>query len=385
METNLRPMSLGEILDRTAQLYRTNFLLFAGIAAVYAGIVLVLNLVQIGITEIMRHLHLGQQLPWVTIAYAIILLPLAFIFSCASIAANSRAVAWANLGQPATIVSAYRSILPRLGRYLWMMTIVAFFIYWPFVLLMGGYFVALIAYGGTRGLFGASSAHANSDAFGVIGAFTCLFFILALGWVAYAILMGLRYSLAIPAAVVEDLKARKAIRRSIELSKGSRGRIFLLGLLIVAVQLGLVFITQIFFVFAMMAAIKNHGELPVWIQIAQQLVGFLTNSFIGPMYATGLTLFYYDQRIRKEGFDIEWMMEAAGMTAPPLTAEAPPVPAAMEPGLEAAQPESTPAPEDAVVNEPFAHAEPENSAAPVEAPETAPAAEPDPPPENPHG
>ncbi len=31
MQTSLRPMTLGEILDRTAQLYRTNFLLFAGI------------------------------------------------------------------------------------------------------------------------------------------------------------------------------------------------------------------------------------------------------------------------------------------------------------------------------------------------------------------
>ena len=37
MEPTLRPMSLGEILDRTAQLYRTHFTLFVGIAAVYAG------------------------------------------------------------------------------------------------------------------------------------------------------------------------------------------------------------------------------------------------------------------------------------------------------------------------------------------------------------
>jgi len=29
MESNLRPLSLGEILDRTAQLYRENFVLFA--------------------------------------------------------------------------------------------------------------------------------------------------------------------------------------------------------------------------------------------------------------------------------------------------------------------------------------------------------------------
>ena len=33
METNLRPLSLGEILDRTAELYRENFILFAGIAS----------------------------------------------------------------------------------------------------------------------------------------------------------------------------------------------------------------------------------------------------------------------------------------------------------------------------------------------------------------
>jgi hypothetical protein len=32
MESNLRPLTLGEILDRTIQLYRTNFLLFAGIS-----------------------------------------------------------------------------------------------------------------------------------------------------------------------------------------------------------------------------------------------------------------------------------------------------------------------------------------------------------------
>jgi hypothetical protein len=369
METNLRPMSLGEILDHTAQIYRTNFLLFAGIAAIYAGIVLVLNLAQIGITETLQHMHLGAQVPWVAIAYAIVILPMVFICSGASIAANNRAVAWVYLGKPATIVGAYRSILPRLGRYLWMMVIMAFFIYWPFVLLFGGYLVVLVAYGGARGLFGGGGAHTNTDAGVMIGVFSCLFLILALGYVVYAVIMVLRYSLAIPAAVVEDIKARKAIRRSIELSKGSRGRIFLLMLLIVAVEMGLLFITQIFFVFAVMAAIKNHGEVPVWIQISQQIVGFLTNSFIGPIYATGITLFYYDQRIRKEGFDIEWMMEAAGMSASPLTAEAPPVPAPMEPGLEVAQGGQA------------------SSAAPVDTPEPAPPAGPDPepPPEYPHG
>jgi hypothetical protein len=39
-----------------------------------------------------------------------------------------------------------------------------------------------------------------------------------------------------------------------------------------------------------------------------------------------LTLFYYDQRIRHEGYDIERMMDAAGMITPATpSAEAGPV------------------------------------------------------------
>jgi hypothetical protein len=34
-----------------------------------------------------------------------------------------------------------------------------------------------------------------------------------------------------------------------------------------------------------------------------------------PVFPIALTLFYYDQRIRQEAFDIERMMEAAGMNA----------------------------------------------------------------------
>ena len=42
---------------------------------------------------------------------------------------------------------------------------------------------------------------------------------------------------------------------------------------------------------------------------------------IGPIYSIGLTLFYYDQRIRKEGYDIEWMMQAAGLLPQQATSE----------------------------------------------------------------
>ena len=40
------------------------------------------------------------------------------------------------------------------------------------------------------------------------------------------------------------------------------------------------------------------------------------NAVIAPFYPIAMTLIYYDQRIRREGYDIERMMQAAGMNAP---------------------------------------------------------------------
>jgi hypothetical protein len=39
----------------------------------------------------------------------------------------------------------------------------------------------------------------------------------------------------------------------------------------------------------------------------------VAQSLAAPVFSIALSLFYYDQRIRKEGFDIERMMETAGM------------------------------------------------------------------------
>ena len=69
--------------------------------------------------------------------------------------------------------------------------------------------------------------------------------------------------------------------------------------------------TQGFFI---LVGLKNKGVIPLWMSVLQQMLAFLTNTFVGPIYATGFTLFYFDQRVRKEGFDIEHMMQAAGMT-----------------------------------------------------------------------
>jgi hypothetical protein len=236
-----------------------------------------------------------------------------FLLLGAATAAISRAVAWVHLGEPATIRGAYLSILPRLGRYLWLMTITAFRVWTPFVLLYAGLIGTLVYYGGFKGA-GTQTGAVNPQNAAVLVVVFLAFFLLLIPVGVYTTLMGLRYSLAIPACVVEDLKARKAIRRSIELAKDSWGRIFLLALLVGVIKLGLTGLTQ-FFVFVL--AFKHPGQpLGPGVLALSQVIGFFTNSFLGPIWAAGITLFYYDQRVRKEGYDIEWMMQAAGLTAP---------------------------------------------------------------------
>lgn len=310
----MRPLTLGEILDRTAQLYRSHFLLLAGIASVYAGVLLVFSLLQIGAQELLRANHMTSVLVWVTLGSALVMIPIIFASAGIAVAANNRAVSWIHLGEPATIRAAYRSILPRLGRYLWLMIMTVFIVWIPIGLLYAGFVVFIVLYARPRGILAQSAVQRDPQALLVFGLVAIAFGVLTLAALVYAVLMGLRYSLAVPACVIEDIKARKALRRSAELSRGSRGRIFLLGLLVVAVQSGLVLITQLLF---LVAAFHHHGALPAGIRVLQQLVAFCTNTFVGPIYATGFTLFYYDQRVRKEGFDIEWMMQAAGLNPAP--------------------------------------------------------------------
>ena len=118
-------------------------------------------------------------------------------------AANNRAVAWVNLGEPATIRGAYRSILPRLGRYLWLMAIAMSLGYWPFVVIYAALFLLLFAVPGFHGP--AAHQGANADPYAAMLVLMGAIGILVLTFPAttYAICMAIRYSLAIPASVVE--------------------------------------------------------------------------------------------------------------------------------------------------------------------------------------
>jgi hypothetical protein len=302
METYLRPMGLGEILDRTAQLYRSNFWVFAGIFAAYAGISLLLNVANLALKQVLA----GHALAMVTTGMGLVEAAALLLLVAAPIAAISRAVAAAHLGEKVTIRGAYAGTLPKFWRYLWLMAIMFFIAWLPFILLYAALFGVLAAFKVVQ----AGGGHANPQGPMIAGVAGLVFVLLFIPVLIYGVWMSLRYSLGVPAAVVEDLTAWRAIKRSVELSKGARGRIFLLLLLVGVMKTAIVAVTQSF---VFVSIFRHHGQLSATLTAVSQVIGFFTNSFLGPVGATGVTLFYFDRRVRKEGYDIEWMMQAAGL------------------------------------------------------------------------
>ena len=157
---------------------------------------------------------------WGTASVAVVEALVVLMLAGLSIAANNRAVAWVYLDKPATIRDAAKSVLPRLRTYLWLMTITAFRAWAPFAALyvafIGIAFAAL-----PRGFMtnpAAAQTAAQHDPGAIMAAGLGMlvlmpFFALAL---VYGVWMTLRYSLAVPACVVEDLPATRAIKRSID-------------------------------------------------------------------------------------------------------------------------------------------------------------------------
>ncbi len=315
MNIELRPLRLGEILDRTFQLYRARFLLFLGIAAVSTTLELVWSVCQLGVDSLLSHGHvIGPARQAVSSVTAIA--GYAFDFGCAALAtaAINRAVLAIYEGKPTGIAKAYSELRHRWLTCVWI-NILAFFIAWsPIILVVVGAAssILLATRAKTLGQANAITVVYGGAAFLVFIAFPLC------TW------LSLRYSLAIPACVQEKIGTLRSLKRSVVLSKESRWRIFLL-LLVVGVAWFIVFLAVMMPVFVLVA--KHPGHVPIGATIYTLAVTFVCGSLLQPIYGIGLTLFYYDARIRKEGYDVEWMLEHAAPSETPLV-DAP----SLEPG-----------------------------------------------------
>jgi hypothetical protein len=141
---------------------------------------------------------------------------------------------------------------------------------------------------------------------------------LVVGWAALQ-WIGAAISMSAPASVIEDMRIRIAIRRGRKLSRGSRWRLFFARAMptFIGWILTLALATTLFLL--VLWILRNFGIWRYYYRSISMGIELFTeaavSTLIGPIFPIALTLFYYDQRIRLEGYDIERMMENAGMNA----------------------------------------------------------------------
>ena len=109
MTTALRPMSVGELLDRSFFLYRKHFLLFVGIAALPHAVTLAFQLGGVVLRSQMAAGFLGWTLMW-SLATMVCYLAVA----AASQGATVMAVSNVHLDRPTSVAESFASIKGRI-------------------------------------------------------------------------------------------------------------------------------------------------------------------------------------------------------------------------------------------------------------------------------
>jgi hypothetical protein len=285
MITVLRPLSTSELLDRTFHLYRNHFLTFVGISAIPQLFILPVTLG--GAAMAMRQSYVWSSLMTMT---GYFLFYLAWFISQAP-----TVVAVSNLQtqKPIGIGSAYSGARRSLLRVIWIVFLI--FVIWGVAFGVGGTLIALA--------IGAIAA-VSSTAIVVITAL-----VLTIPPLYFALRWMLGWALAIPATVLESGWFLTSIRRSLYLSKGNRWRIF-----VVCVLIG-IFAAIVAFIVRLVVMIpspfygaRDFRRAQAEFEALKALGVFISTSLVGPLGTIALTLIYYDERVRKEGFDLQLMM-----------------------------------------------------------------------------
>ena len=115
------------------------------------------------------------------------------------------------------------------------------------------------------------------------------------------IVVYVRTVVAVPAIVLERVSGWGGLQRSWRLISGrfwpTFGRMLLLGLITSIISS----------VIAAVFELPGVALLPNNLFVFDQVASAIAAVFVGPITYIGVTLLYYDIRIRKEGFDIEML------------------------------------------------------------------------------
>ncbi len=241
----LRPLSLSELLDASFGMYRRLFAPLMLIAIVTQSIPLAFNV------------YLGLQGPDnLQLGLTLVGMVIAVVLGSIGVAASTFVVAETYLGGNATPQDGFARATPFLGR-----------------------------------IVGASMLS------------SLLFFFGALFLIVPGIIVICGLAIATPAIVLENLgTATEGLRRSWQLTKGEKGKIFLAYL---------VAFTLIFLPGFALSVVTIAGAVATSTEVVGILVFLLIQSLLQllayPFMYILTTLLYYDMRVRKEAYDLEVM------------------------------------------------------------------------------
>ena len=272
--TVLQPMGFTDILDTIFSLYRNHFRLIFGICVVYFVLTLGLNL----LTGISTFYFSNSGLGVMAIAVPVIASWITILISLFSIGALLFAGAQSYLGRQITAGTAFRQIARRFWSYLGSNIL--------YMLVIGLLAITIIG-------------------------------------LPFAIYFAARWGFYSQAVLVEETSATNALRRSSELVKGTWWRVFgiLFAIFLLAFMIQTILQFSLLFLFGLTQAIGGEEgllkmfqqlfvpELTTWDGLVNYIIQSFTNGVVNslmlPVGIIGSTLLYFDQRIRKEGFDIE--------------------------------------------------------------------------------
>lgn len=274
----LRPLSIGEILDGALTLYRRHFGLFARLGVI-ALCVPVLISVYIEFSG-------GRQVHFGLAFLAAILQAIGSYFLTA--------------GAIRIISESYLGRDPKLGEAV---TLGKSKI-WPLFVVALGKGVLIAAPGMVAGMVLAIAGPAllrtspvGGVAFMVVAGGACLWLMI---WIACG------YGVTTPVVVLERLtRSSESFGRSWRLTRGFRGKIFLVSLVaFVIIYVPVVVLGAVGEVIAFTAPMAR----PVTDVVAAVLPIVLT-----PVFSCVVTLLYYDLRVRREAFDLQVLGQTLGL------------------------------------------------------------------------
>jgi hypothetical protein len=280
----LRPLSTGEILDRTFTLYRQNFLLFLGISAIPHVLVLVLNLVRVSLT--------ASSLPTFTLhpGHAVTTAP-------PSMPSLTGIMAGAIIGMLVLVVSLIAYLLSQGGT-----------VFAVSEIYLGRSITIAESFRRVSGELLSLFGVVMLNGLATLAGFICLFI--------PGVYILCRLIVCVPAALVENIGARDSLERSYELTRDNAGRAFVILLLYFSVAFAAAgLFAWPFLIIMAVVAQKDPSQMIFWLQLAQ-VGSFVANVLVTPILTIASAILYYDLRVRKEAFDIQLMMNPTGSTAP---------------------------------------------------------------------